>query len=1092
MKNNSLQSTKTPFSMFKSFFKTHILTKKSFFPLWSIFHAGILLFALSVFLIIPDKIRIESDLFNLIPKSFSISSFQKADEKMTSLTGQNVFIIVANPNFSEAKNVAQQVYQNLSKSDNFQSVSLYNDIGNLSEITQFLFDYRFNLLDENTIQQLYSDEGLNDFALNALSTAYSGFTLLPLDNLEKDPFLLTELDLQNYLVALQNSGTAMTVKDGVLSSQKNGIWYVMIRGVLSKKGAALASKSNGITEIYQICSEFGDILDENVLNSPEKNEFFQKKVNSKISDENVSSTKFIFSGTPFHSHKSSTAASKEISIIATVSLLLVILMLLVVFRSSKPLIFSVTAILISIVTAFLATLATFHQIHIITLVFGTSLIGSCIDYSLHYFTHWAGNPELKTPLEIRNHIMPGLTMAIISTGLCFAVLLFAPFSLLKQMSLFCLTGLISSYLTTIAIFPKISIPQGERKLKPLVSFEKVTAVMSRKIIGRIVISALFAISIIFIIIFKQNINVKNNILSLYKTEGKLLADEIASSQIIQYNPSGWYLICGDSQEKLLQNEENLRKKIEEKTGKAGYICTSLFIPSIESQKKSQNACKNLLNLAEFQFESLGFENSQAFAQSVSDDFYDNVFQKQFISFESQNIPQYLLDSISSVWLGEIDGKYYSVLLPNKVDDYNTYNQIAQDFDEVTFVSKSADVSRDLDKLTVMVIKLFLIACIVMFIVLKIFYSWKQSLKIISVPILIILVTVAIYAAFKINIEFFSVTGLILVFGLGLDYIIYMIENEKKSRKVQLKSQNAIEPFATMLSFVTTVISFGALALSSFQPVHLIGLAIFVGLTTAYISSFFYARIKNSPNSPNLPEKMPKKAKKTQNSQVFCLFLMIFAVSVISCSSSRIPKNSQKNGNFDNLPEVYITNSKKVKLLKNSEFQGNFDRIQMISGNFGTQTFVFLGNLQIDSNSLSLTVLSPMGTDLGAIYFDENGVLLDSAYFPQNLKAEYIICDIQNAYFPAESLSKNFQKAGLTFTEEFTGKNDEIVKNGEFHQKNDEISQNSANFIEKSQIIRKIYDKNKIIEEIVISQNEIIIKNKLRNYEYILVNLEELN
>ena len=115
MKNNSLQSTKTPFSMFKSFFKTHILTKKSFFPLWSIFHAGILLFALSVFLIIPDKIRIESDLFNLIPKSFSISSFQKADEKMTSLTGQNVFIIVANSEFEQAKTVAQEVYQNLIK-----------------------------------------------------------------------------------------------------------------------------------------------------------------------------------------------------------------------------------------------------------------------------------------------------------------------------------------------------------------------------------------------------------------------------------------------------------------------------------------------------------------------------------------------------------------------------------------------------------------------------------------------------------------------------------------------------------------------------------------------------------------------------------------------------------------------------------------------------------------------------------------------------------------------------------------------------------------------------------------------------------------
>ena len=57
---------------------------------------------------------------------------------------------------------------------------------------------------------------------------------------------------------------------------------------------------------------------------------------------------------------------------------------------------------------------------------------------------------------------------------------------------------------------------------------------------------------------------------------------------------------------------------------------------------------------------------------------------------------------------------------------------------------------------------------------------------------------------------------------------------------------------------------------------------------------------------------------------------------------------------------------------------------------------------------------------------------------------------------------------------------------------DEIPQNSKNFIEKNQIFRKIYDKNKIIEEIVISQNEIRISNKLRNYEYILINLEELN
>ena len=64
-----------------------------------------------------------------------------------------------------------------------------------------------------------------------------------------------------------------------------------------------------------------------------------------------------------------------------------------------------------------------------------------------------------------------------------------------------------------------------------------------------------------------------------------------------------------------------------------------------------------------------------------------------------------------------------------------------------------------------------------------------------------------------------------------------MENEKEVQG----SGKILEPFATMMSFITTIISFGALALSSFQPVHIIGLAIVIGLATAYISSFFYGR-----------------------------------------------------------------------------------------------------------------------------------------------------------------------------------------------------------------------------------------------------------
>lgn len=790
------------------------LSQKKLFGGWIIYHVAILVFFLISLFIFRDRIGIDSDLFNLVPKSISMASVKKADEKMMSVTSQNVFVLVGNEDFSEAKRVAEKVYETIKDSRNFESVSLYSDVSAMGEITDFLYKYRSYLIDEETADRiLASDEGAQDFALEALSKAYGGFTMLPLDNIDTDPFLLTEYNLQNYLSAVQNAGTAMSVKDGVLASKFEGKWYVMIRGVLSVRGAKLASKNNAITEIYSACDAAGS-----------------------------SGTNFVYSGTPFHSHESSNSASREITVIAAVSMLAVIILLIFIFRSVLPLVYSVGSILISLGVSVLATLAVFHKMHVITLVFGTSLIGSCIDYSLHFFTHWAANKELKSSVEIRNHIFSGLLMAIVSTGICFAILLFAPFTILKQMSFFCLTGLISSFLTTVAVYPYIKLPAQRGNVRFTETFAKMVSVFERKWVGRSVIIFLFSFAILSITIFHKNVKIKNDLLTLYDMKGKLLQDETTAAQIIQYTPGGWYIVSGGTEEEVLVNEEKLRKQFEEITGgEVGYVSTSTFVPSKEIQKKSRAAYKKLMQSAANQLQALGFDDVENFdaLMALMNDY--ELTKNKYVSFEEGNIPEFIQSAISSAWLGKVDEKYFTVVLPTKVIDYANYRSLAETDDNVYFISKSQDISVDLDSLTKMILKFFVVAYILMFIMLRFFYSWKQAFKIISVPLLIILVVVAVFALFKINMEFFSVTGLILVFGLGLDYIIYMMENEKKSVK-QNHSQSVLEPFATMVSFLTTIISFGALALSSFKPVHLIGLSIFIGLFTAYVSSFFYGRI----------------------------------------------------------------------------------------------------------------------------------------------------------------------------------------------------------------------------------------------------------
>ncbi|MDE5898740.1 MAG: MMPL family transporter [Treponemataceae bacterium] len=782
------------------------LQNKTCLSFWIAYHALIFTAFAGLCVANRGKINIDADLFNMLPKPVMGKALNAADERLTEMTGQNVFILASNSDFGAAKAAAEAAYSALSGSSGFKSLSLYQDAGSIGGILDFIHMYRWNLLDESAAAELEAPGGPEQFAQNALGTAYGAFTMMPLNLLESDPFLLTEYDLQNYLAALRASGTQMSLKDGVLASFHNEKWYVMIRGVLSKEGAALASDKNAVVEIHAVCGAL-----------------------------EADGTKFIYSGTPFHSYKSSSNASREIATISSISMFVVLVILLLIFKRPHPILFSIASIFISTFTAICATLLVFGKMHVLTMVFGTSLIGSCIDYSLHYFIHWKGNKDFHTGSEVRNHLLMGLALSLVSTVLCYFILVFAPFNLLRQMAVFSISGIVSSFLTVVCIYPYVPVPETGRDIA-LMKIVRMPEWYNKKLVGRIVITLLFAATIGTLAVFRKNVRIENNLAKLYKLEGRELADEAEASGVLQYNPSGWFIVSGGTAEETLQREERLTaelRRVNAGKEKGGFICTSLFIPSVAAQQKSRDAAARLLPLAPEQYEALGYAPETA--ASLRRDFAES--DGKWILLDG-GLPEFLKASVSSAWLGEIDGSYYSVVLPVSVTDAAAYRSIAAESEGVYFVSKVKDMNRDLDALSRMILMLFAVVYVVIFIVLRFFYTWKQSFKIISVPMLIVLVTSAIFAVAKINLEFFSITGMILVFGLGLDYVIYMIENEKRQ---DAGERARLEPFAILLSFVTTAVSFGALALSKFVPVHMLGLSIFIGLTTAFVSTFFYTR-----------------------------------------------------------------------------------------------------------------------------------------------------------------------------------------------------------------------------------------------------------
>ena len=180
-----------------------------------------------------------------------------------------------------------------------------------------------------------------------------------------------------------------------------------------------------------------------------------------------------------------------------------------------------------------------------------------------------------------------------------------------------------------------------------------------------------------------------------------------------------------------------------------------------------------------------------------------------------------------------------------------------------------------------------------------------------------------------------------------------------------------------------------------------------------------------------------------------LITILFLIS--SCKSTRAVKNTE-------LRPVYVTNSKKINLLPPENTTVELDILQQFNGTFGDTDFSMLSFSQIDKSEISLSLINDFGTDMGHLYYDGEHVSFKSPYLPSKLPGEYIVAEIQNAYYDEKVLQENYSKAGLKFECETPG-------------------------------LRKIYDGKKLIEEIFISDDKVKIINYLRGYSFELINAE---
>jgi predicted exporter len=544
---------------------------------------------------------------------------------------------------------------------------------------------------------------------------------------------------------------------------------------------------------------------------------------------------------------------------------LLILLFLRIFRSPLPVLMILFTAFSSIALGLCLVFLVFRTIHILTFVFGASLIGFCVDYSIHYIIRRGRGENGKDPTLWRS-----LSLSFASSLICFLIFLFAPFGILRQFALFSAAGLVSSFATVFCLFPNNFLPRSTRrnsevfnffsvKLRALRSFpfyHKVKPLLKKTLIVLIVL-----LSLAGIFAGRRSLGIKNDIRGLYTVPQKLLASERIASSVLNYGSSAsYFIISGSSLQEMLEHEEIFLTLLNRReTGT--FLGASLFVPSIKTQEDNYRAAAHLLPLGETQYEALGFSPLRAI--TLSEEY--SALAGHYVRLDDEGktagaqpgaeIPAAAKQILSGLLIGQAGGRFpgrkhgppvmaekppgwYSAIMPlngpadSEGASSEALSALAAEYEWAAFVNKTEDISTELDALTVTMFKLLAAAYLVIMLGVFIYYRRiTTTLKIAAAPVFITLVSLGLHGLLGLPFSFFTASGLILVLGLGLDYMFYLTEDAAPE---QDRTGNAATEQAVVLSYVTTALSFGALLLSSFAPVFLLALAVFPALSAAFV------------------------------------------------------------------------------------------------------------------------------------------------------------------------------------------------------------------------------------------------------------------
>jgi len=752
---------------------------------------------------------LETNLLALLPATEADPVAEKAVDTLANALGDRTVFLVTSKDGDHAKAAAKQFGAALQKSGAFASVTAELPPFDMSQIGALYMPYRFNVLTRDDRDAIANGSAsLHDALMQRIYNPVRG----PLaTQLADDPFGW----LEHWLSALPLATSNLDLEDNMLVAHRGDATSVLV--VTTLPGSAYETQTQ-----HAVLSAVAQA---------------QSSLKTAFPDASVART-----GAVFYAESARSASEREVHLIGVASACGIALLMLWVFRSPRLLLFGFVSTALGIVCALAATMLVFGKLHLLTLVFGASLIGEAVDYSIQYFVVYLGaGPGQRGGWNARQgarSVRPALSVALATSLLGYAILAWVPFPALKQIACFAIVGICTAFASVLWLLPVMLVKGPKRAQRRL--FLRAATLLARwhATIGGRRTWIVAGVLVLIAIPGWLRLTSDDDIHLLIQRDPALVAQEDQVRNAIGVdNTAQFFVVRGASQDIVLQRAEALGAKLDALSGAQsvnGWQSVTQFVPSAQRQADAR------VVLAQHVF------NDPAALRSMllQAGYRDEIADAWIASYAKSNatpltVERWLAAPWSQpyrhLWLGAVESHgehgYAAIVIPKRVTPQNINALIgtARSIEGVVFVDKAASVSKLFGAYRVDSGIWLAGALLLVLILLMVRYTPRGGIATTLPVLLAIGVTLAAFGYARVPLNLFNCLALMLVLGVGANYAVFL-------REGCLRDHADLGAVWTgvLLSAATTLLSFGMLALSAMPALKSFGATLALGILVSVL------------------------------------------------------------------------------------------------------------------------------------------------------------------------------------------------------------------------------------------------------------------